>query len=213
MLNKTLLISLVLAHFHISFATETEDEPTRSCCKLFSFRVMPGEEVLKTKPVSQIKGCSLLDIIKSMFRKKANKNVYPVPGKRSKMPYSVIITNCPNEDCLPNFPCTTNHQYIPVADLLFQENTENPNAKYSDSDLTLFANNLINGDGSSCTLGRYGKFCLNGSKEDFLELPLDTYWDAIVSYEKVIGFFADFYEKNEHDERFTAYRSKVLILA
>ena len=75
MLNKTLLICFVLAHFHISFATETDDEPTRSCCKLFSFRVMPGEEVLKTKPASQIKGCSLIDIIKSMFRKKANKNI------------------------------------------------------------------------------------------------------------------------------------------
>ena len=210
MFNKSLLICLLLVHLQITaFAIETEEKPTKSCFQLFSVKVAPERESLKPKPVSQeaIKGCSFFDIIKSMFRKKTNKDLYP-PSKQSKtpMPYSLIITNFnPEHDEMIALLSSEKYNYTPIDESSFKHYGEN--SKY----LTSLANSLITGDISSITLEEYGEFFLNGERKNFIELPLDSRWYIEESYDSVIGFSAEFYEKNEYGENYTAYRSRVLV--
>jgi hypothetical protein len=236
MFNKILLICLLLAHLQITaFAVETEKESKKAWFNLPSIRIKssPETEILDQTPVAQkkIKGHLFSLTIRSMFKQKETDNKIK-SNTRLKMPFVHMTTDVNPDDWRMNedywmmdldyWDATPQRKnYIPVYELMFQQHKEKSAEKYSDNTfikttrsldmtnqcLTLFANDLIKGNSSFFTVGQYGKFCLSNRKENFTELPLNTRWYIIKKNGKVRGLSAEFYEKDEHTEKFNAYKS------
>lgn len=236
MFNKILLICLLLAHLQITaFAVETEKESKKAWFNLPSARIKssPETEILDQIPVAQkkIKGHLFSRTIRSMFKQKETDNKIK-SNTRSKMPFVRITTDINPDDWkwdpdywMMDLDYWNASNHTPVYELMFQQHKKKSAEKHSDNafiktiysleitnkHLTLFANDLIKGNSSSFTIGQYGKFCLSNRKENFIELPLNTRWYIKKKHGKVRALSAEFCEKDEHTEKFNAYKSIVLV--